>query len=136
MAAAATPEAQVESGCAACSSRRSTRAARRRRDPSRCGAASSPCTIPRRSQRSERQLTDPLRRALEAARAAARCRGVDPARDAEALYHLAIAWLEARLGEPVPARREDAERLVVFALAGLRGMANLQAPLGGALSEQ
>ena len=60
---------------------------------------------------------------------------MDPARDGEALYHLALAWLEARLEEPEPARREDAERLVRFALAGLRGMATLQAPPGGARSE-
>ena len=48
---------------------------------------------------------------------------MDPLRDGEALYHLALGWMEARLEEPDPARREDAERLVAFALAGLRGMA-------------
>jgi hypothetical protein len=30
--------------------------------------------------------------------------------------------MEARLEEPEPARREDAERLVAFAMAGLRGL--------------
>jgi AcrR family transcriptional regulator len=78
---------------------------------------------PEEVARSERQLTEPLRRALEAARAAGELPGVDPARDTEALYHLAMGWMEARLEEPAPARREDAERIVAFALAGLRGLA-------------
>ena len=77
---------------------------------------------PEEVARSERQLTEPLRRALEAARSTGELPGVDPARDTEALYHLALGWMEARLEEPAPARREDAERLVAFALAGLRGV--------------
>jgi AcrR family transcriptional regulator len=135
MAAAATPEEQVEEWL---------RGVLEQALHPRGAAATRPFAV-RRSElalhhpaevaRSEQQLTDPLRRALEAGRASGALPHVDPARDGEALYHLAFAWLEARLGEPVPARREDAERLVAFALAGLRGMASLQAPLGGARSE-
>ena len=77
---------------------------------------------PEEVARSERQLTEPLRRALEAARGAGELPGVDPTRDTEMLYHLAMGWMEARLEEPSPARREDAERIVAFALAGLRGL--------------
>jgi len=77
---------------------------------------------PEEVARSERQLREPLREALEAARAAGSLPHVDPARDAETLHHLAFAWLEARLAEGEPARRADADRLVAFALAGLRGV--------------
>jgi AcrR family transcriptional regulator len=77
---------------------------------------------PEEVARSERRLSEPLRRALEAARASGELPGVDPARDTESLYHLALGWMEARLEEPAPARREDAERLVAFAMAGLRGL--------------
>jgi AcrR family transcriptional regulator len=101
---------------------------------------------PEEVARSEQQLTQPLIHALEAARAAGALPQVDPQRDGEALYHLALGWLEARLEEPTPARREDAERLVAFAMSGLRGMAtretpanlphaSLQAPPSGARSE-
>jgi AcrR family transcriptional regulator len=85
--------------------------------------------------RSERRMSEPLYRALEAARSSGQLPGVDPARDAEALYHLALGWMEARLEEPEPARREDAERLVAFAMAGLRGLAQQAPPSGGARSE-
>jgi len=77
---------------------------------------------PEEVARSEQQLTGPLRRALEAARSSGALPQVDPQRDGEALYHLALGWMEARLEEPASARREDAERLVAFALAGLRGV--------------
>jgi AcrR family transcriptional regulator len=77
---------------------------------------------PEEVARSELRLTAPLRRALEAARASGELPGVDPVRDVEALYHLALGWLEARLEEREPAHRADAERLVAFAMAGLRGL--------------
>jgi AcrR family transcriptional regulator len=71
---------------------------------------------------SERELTALVREALAAAVAAGELPAADPARDAETLYHLAMGWLEARLQEPGPPRRADAERLVDFALHGvLRG---------------
>ncbi len=90
--------------------------------PFAVGRAEIAARYPEEVARSERQLTEPLRRALEAARASGELPAVDPARDTETLYQLAMGWMEARLEQPVPARREDAERLVSFALAGLRGV--------------
>jgi AcrR family transcriptional regulator len=69
---------------------------------------------------SEQRLTALVRDALAEAKAAGELPAADPAADAEALYHLAMGWLEARLGEGAPADRARAERLEAFALAGLR----------------
>jgi len=90
--------------------------------PFAVGRAEIAARFPEEVARSERQLTEPLRRALAAARAAGELPGVDPQRDTEALHHLAMGWMEARLEAPGFARREDAERIVAFALAGLRGL--------------
>jgi AcrR family transcriptional regulator len=68
---------------------------------------------------SEQRLTALVREALAAARDAGELPHVDPASDAEALYHLAMGWLQARLAEPAPASRAQAARLEAFALAGL-----------------
>jgi AcrR family transcriptional regulator len=69
---------------------------------------------------SERELTALVRDALRAAKATGELPDADPEGDAETLYHLAMGWLQARLaGAPAPERR-DAERLVAFALGGLR----------------
>ena len=123
MAAAATPAGQVEEWL---------RGVLEQALPPRGAAATRPFAVqrgelavhyPEEVARSERQLREPLRRALEAARDSGELPRVDPLRDGEALYHLALGWMEARLEEPDPARREDAERLVAFALAGLRGVA-------------
>ena len=68
---------------------------------------------------SERRLTEPLRDAIEAACETGRLASSEPAQDAEALYHLAMGWLEARLQgaeRPDPAH---ARRLEAFAMAGL-----------------
>jgi hypothetical protein len=122
MAAAATPAEQVEAWL---------RGVLEQALHPRGAAATRPFAVrrgelavhhPEEVARSEQQLTDPLRRALEGARAAGALPRVDPARDGEALYHLAFGWLEARLAEPAPAERSDAERLVVFAMAGLHGV--------------
>jgi AcrR family transcriptional regulator len=75
---------------------------------------------------SERELTALVRRALEAAVASGELPGVDPERDAESLYHLAMGWMQARLVEGVPADRRDAQRVVAFALAGLARGARAQ----------
>ncbi len=68
---------------------------------------------------SERQLTAIVREALAAAVAARELPRADPERDAEALLHQAIGWLEARLAESTLPDRAEAERLVDFALHGL-----------------
>jgi AcrR family transcriptional regulator len=69
---------------------------------------------------SERQLTELVREAIRAAVAAGELPHADPEGDAETLRHLAMGWLEARLGGARPPDRRDAERLVDFALHGLR----------------
>ena len=71
--------------------------------------------------RSERRLTEPLRVAIEAAVEGRQLPAdTDAALGAEALYHLAMGWLEARLIGG-GARPEAARQLEAFALAGLRG---------------
>jgi AcrR family transcriptional regulator len=65
------------------------------------------------------QVTEPLRAALEAARANGSMPTVDAEPDAEALYHLMMGWIEARLVEArIPSDLEVA-RLEAFAMAGL-----------------
>ncbi len=62
---------------------------------------------------SERQLTTPLREALEQAESP------DPERDSEILYLLAMGWVQNRLLVSGDALREDAAALEAFAMAGL-----------------
>lgn len=69
--------------------------------------------------RTERRLTEPLRAAIAAASAAGRMPGAHPDADAEALYHLCMGWLEARLVERGDPPADSAARLERFALAGL-----------------
>jgi len=76
--------------------------------------------LPAEVAESERQLTGLVRDALRAARDCGELPRVDPERDAETLYHQAMGWLQARLLEPRAADRRDAERLIEFALCGLR----------------
>lgn len=68
---------------------------------------------------SEVRLTALVRDALGDARAAGVLPFVDPERDAETLYHLAMGWMQSRLRAGDVADPGDAERLVTFALAGL-----------------
>lgn len=73
---------------------------------------------------SERQLTRLVAAAIRDGDDAGTMTSTNPERDAESLYHLGMGWIEARLRESVPPDREDAERLIEFALAGLtRGQA-------------
>jgi AcrR family transcriptional regulator len=76
--------------------------------------------FPEEVAESERQLTALVRDAIAAAAAAGEIPAGDPDRDAESLYHLAMGWMQARLAESRAADRRDGERLVEFALAGLR----------------
>ena len=67
---------------------------------------------------SERRLTAPLRDAIAAARGDA----ADPKRDAadaEALYHVAMGWMQARLLEDARPSKASATHIEAFALAGL-----------------
>ncbi len=75
---------------------------------------------PEEVARSEARLRALVREALAAARAAGELPHAEPDADAEALYHLAMGWLEARLVEDGPASRARAARLEAFAMSGLR----------------
>ena len=69
---------------------------------------------------SERRLTALVREAIADAKRAGELPGANPEADSEALYHLAMGWLETRLLEDDPAERAQAKRLEAFAMAGLR----------------
>ncbi|HEU4429747.1 MAG TPA: TetR/AcrR family transcriptional regulator [Myxococcota bacterium] len=68
---------------------------------------------------SEQRLTALVRAALGEAKQSGELPEADPDADAEALYHLAMGWLETRLLEDDPAERAQARRLEAFAMAGL-----------------
>ena len=75
--------------------------------------------FPTEIARSGSQVTAPLRLALEDAREQGAMPAVDPEFDAEALYHLMMGWVEARLVEGrIPSDAEVAQ-LEAFAMAGL-----------------
>ena len=76
-------------------------------------------SYPEEVARSERQLTAPLRDALERAVDRGELPNADPERDAEALYHLAMGWMQARLLDPTRVARADAEQLEAFAMAAV-----------------
>jgi hypothetical protein len=80
---------------------------------------------------SERELVAPLRDALAVGVASGALPGADPERDAEAIYTLAIGWLQRVLCQRAPASRAEAGHLVEFALAAVRR----QAPRSGARSQ-
>lgn len=75
--------------------------------------------FPQEIMRSESRVTDPLRLALGLARATGAMPAVDAHLEAEALYHMMMGWVEARLVESrIPSDAEVA-RLEAFAMAGL-----------------
>ena len=75
---------------------------------------------PEEVARSEQRLAALVQGAIAEAKQAGELPHADPAADAEALYHLAMGWLEARLSEGAVAPPAQAARLEEFALAGLR----------------
>lgn len=68
---------------------------------------------------SRAQLTAPLRDALADAVATGQLADADPEQDAEALYHLMMGWLEARLVEARIPEPAEVDRLEAFVLSGL-----------------
>lgn len=64
-------------------------------------------------------VTASLQEALEEAVRTGVLPAVDPARDAESLYHLMMGWVEARLVESRIPEEGEVERLESFAMAGL-----------------
>jgi len=75
--------------------------------------------FPAEIARSESQVTASLRAALEDARTVGTMPAVDAGPDAEALYHLMMGWVEARLVEARIPSDAEVERLEAFAMAGL-----------------
>ncbi|MGH0032433.1 MAG: TetR/AcrR family transcriptional regulator [Myxococcota bacterium] len=79
--------------------------------------------FPNEVAESERQLTDGLRRAIEAARQDGGQDGEqapgDARRDAQVVYGLAMGWLQQQLGRDRRPDAADAEHLIDFALRGL-----------------
>jgi AcrR family transcriptional regulator len=82
--------------------------------------------FPEEVQASERELTRPLREAIAVGVAEGVLPGADPDRDTDAIYTLAVGWVQRVLGQREPARREEAEHLIEFALGALK-----RAPAGG-----
>ena len=76
-------------------------------------------SFPEEVAQSERRLTEPLRAVIAAGRESGVFPAADPDFDAEALYHLAMGWMQGRLLERSDAAAESAARLETFALAGL-----------------
>lgn len=76
-------------------------------------------SFPAEVARSERQVTAPLRAALEEACRQGAMPAVEPEPDAEALYHLMMGWVEARLVEARRPSQREVARLESFVMVGL-----------------
>ena len=85
-------------------------------------------SFPAEVTRSEAQLTAPLRDALVAARDAGQTPAIDPESEAEALYHLMMGWVEARLVEQRIPGAAEVERIEAFVMAGLGRATNASPP--------
>jgi AcrR family transcriptional regulator len=75
--------------------------------------------FPHEVRASEARLTNALREIIREAEGAGEIAGVDPQRDAELIYNLAMGWVERKLADPGSARRADADHLIEFAMHGL-----------------
>jgi hypothetical protein len=76
-------------------------------------------SYPAEVRESERRLTAQVRDAIADGVARGAFPDADPDREAETLYLLAMGWVEHRLTDPQPPRREEANALIAFAMAGL-----------------
>lgn len=61
----------------------------------------------------------PLRAAIAEAMARRELAEVDIETDTEVVYQLAMGWMHGRLITPVPPTRQEAQRVVEFAIRGL-----------------
>ena len=76
--------------------------------------------FPGEVEKSETQLSALLREALEQAVAEGSLPAADPARDARALYDLALGWMQRALAAEHPPEPAEADALLAFAMGGLR----------------
>lgn len=75
--------------------------------------------FPEEVAQTELQLAAPLRDALGQGLASGELPAARPDADARTLYDLSMGWVQRRLAEPSGLDREDADRLIGFALRGL-----------------
>jgi AcrR family transcriptional regulator len=80
--------------------------------------------FPDEVEASERELIRPLRDAIAAAVAEGELPGADPDRDSDAIYTLAMGWVQRQLAQREPVRRDEAEHVIDFALGALRRQAS------------
>ena len=64
-------------------------------------------------------LVEPLERAIKEGAASGEFDLADPGRDAEAIYHLAMGWMQSRMFNDEPGDSDDLGRLTAFAMRGL-----------------
>ena len=76
--------------------------------------------FPEDTARSHGMLKEPLVRAVAEARQAGALPEADPERDADAIYHLAMGWMQRQLVSGATPSRDDADHLCSFAMRGLR----------------
>jgi hypothetical protein len=77
--------------------------------------------FPEEVRRINRLLVEPLVDALADAVSQELVPGGNPERDADALYHLAMGWMQLKLVEGGDPTAEDAAHIVDFAMRGLLG---------------
>ena len=77
--------------------------------------------FPEETRRSLEEIKAPLRAALEQAAAQGDAPAADPERDTEAIYHLAMGWMQRKIIEQARPSQEDVEHVVRFAVRGLLG---------------
>ncbi len=76
--------------------------------------------FPQESNQSVEQIKALLRAAIAEAAACGELPGADPERDTEALYQLAMGWMQQKILARARPSRADVEHVVRFALRGLR----------------
>ena len=75
--------------------------------------------FPDEERRCVRLLVEPLERAIKEGVASGEFNLADPGHDAEAIYHLAMGWMQSRMFTDEPGDSGDLGRLTAFAMRGL-----------------
>ena len=77
--------------------------------------------FPQDTSRSLEEIKAPLRAALEEAVSHGDAPAADPERDTQAIYHLAMGWMERKIIERACPSQDDIDHIVRFAVRGLLG---------------